>query len=161
LKVLKIAKKSFTLLEIVIALVLIGLCSTVVGIKITKAVEKHRFYSNAKLIEDKLNFCQKIALSSQEDIYFSIISLKHGSEYFISKDENKGLLFKKEKSKKFLKNLFFKNPENEKTPNEILFCFTSTGVILPKINLKLCHKKENYEYQIDLLKISANSINSK
>ena len=107
MKILKIVKRSFTLLEIVIALILISTCSTVVGIKITKAVEKHRFYSNAKLIEDKLNFCQKIALSSQEDIYFSINSLKKGSEYFISKDENKGLLLKKKKLKKVFKKSIF------------------------------------------------------
>ena len=60
-------KRGFSLIEIMVALLLIALFSGTVGVQTRKLIEKKRFRSQAECLCDRLTVTQKIAVAMQTD----------------------------------------------------------------------------------------------
>ena len=64
--------KHFTLLEMMIAIVLIGIVASVTGIKVNTALHKHHYENNIKKFDSYVEFCKKMAFANQADIYLEL-----------------------------------------------------------------------------------------
>ena len=75
------AKKAFTLLEICIALLLIGIIASVVGVKSKNLIDQHRFKKGISSFMTALQEAQGIAVTYQIDLECNIFT-KDGEKYF-------------------------------------------------------------------------------
>ena len=60
-------RKAFTLLEVMIAIVLLSIVSSLVSIKMTRAVEKKKFQSDVDRLKARMGLAQKLAMAMQAD----------------------------------------------------------------------------------------------
>lgn len=61
-------KKTFTLIEIVIGIALLGLCAGIIGIKIFPLIEETKFEKQSQQIRVNLRVARELALTRQVDI---------------------------------------------------------------------------------------------
>jgi prepilin-type N-terminal cleavage/methylation domain-containing protein len=69
-----IGKRAFTLLEVIIVLVLLGLAAGVVGIRVVKSIEAKRFQSAADRLYLELEACHIRSLNTQADFFLKVES---------------------------------------------------------------------------------------
>lgn len=60
-------KRAFTLLEIMVALVLIAIASTAISLQMRGAIEKKKFNSNIEKLKSRMFVAQKLAIATQAD----------------------------------------------------------------------------------------------
>ena len=137
-----IIKKNFTLLELMVVFFLLTFCFSLVGINVKKALYSHGFQNNIKTIDSYFEFCKKMALSNQADIY---VSLKQENENLLLEmgtDEKMGFFKNQKQTKELLKNLhFYLNDEKSK---KLQIVFSSTNKIQPEGKLEFKDTKEKF-----------------
>ena len=72
------SKKSFTLLEILIAFFLLSLIAALVGVKIDGMVKSKQFHEDASSLLSTLRHFKGLALSHRTDIELTLINEKNG-----------------------------------------------------------------------------------
>lgn len=60
-------RRAFTLIEVLIAIVLLAIASSVVGLRMHKAIEKKKFQTELERLRSRLRVSQKLAVSMQAD----------------------------------------------------------------------------------------------
>ncbi len=60
-------QRAFTLLEVLIAIVLLAIASSVVGLRMHKAIEKKKFQTELQQLRSRIKVSQKLAISMQAD----------------------------------------------------------------------------------------------
>lgn len=81
------SRKPFTLLEICVCLLILGLVSGFLGVKIKDAIDHHRFVHELSKFAADIKYVQSLALSYQSE--FTVAFDAHG--YKVSTDEPKNL----------------------------------------------------------------------
>lgn len=71
-------KRALTLLEVMIAFVLIAIFSTVVGVRMDRAIKKKRAQSELELLNLRISTTQKLAMTTQVDWTGSLKKNKNG-----------------------------------------------------------------------------------
>lgn len=119
--------RKFTLLEILIALVLILIASSAIGIKMNGAIKKKRFHSNIDCFADRIVTAQKLALITQTDWSGYLEKQMDHWILFISSEEGKT------KELKRLKMSYFDISLNGRiVKNRLDFEFLASGGMLPE-----------------------------
>ncbi|NGX34557.1 MAG: hypothetical protein K1060chlam1_00910 [Candidatus Anoxychlamydiales bacterium] len=140
-------KKHFTLLEIVISIVLIGIFASVIGINLNEALYKHSYENNIKKMDNYIEFCKKMAFSNQADIYMHLTQGEKNIEIEIGTSSDMGFFKNIKKTKDIFNNMSFEF-NNEKLDNlEIIF--TSNGEILTNGELKFMDIKKKFKDPIE------------
>lgn len=73
------SRKSFTLVEILVCLLILGLASSVIGVQIRSMVADHTFNKNLENLLTDLRKCQLVATCDQTDI--EVVIAKEGKHY--------------------------------------------------------------------------------
>ena len=60
-------KQTFSLLEIMVAFVVLAMASGIIGIQMHKAIKKKKFHTQIERLRDRLSVTQKLALAMQAD----------------------------------------------------------------------------------------------
>lgn len=60
-------KRAFSLLEIMVAFVLLAMAASIIGIQMNKAIQKKKFHTQVERLRDRLNITQKLAVAMQSD----------------------------------------------------------------------------------------------
>ena len=140
-------KRKFTLIELIIVLAIIGMSCSLIGIKINKVIYSHNVKNDLKKIEYYFQFCKKIALFNQMDVYLVLEQKKDSTLLKIGTDENLGF-FKNSKPLKYdFKNINFSFNNKKMKKIEVLFC--ATGSILPEGSFKFFDIKKEREIIIN------------
>ncbi len=142
-----VLSRKFTLIELFISLAIIGVVSTFLIFKTNEILTKHAFETNIKKVNNYIEYCKKIAITHQADIYFSLYQKKNGIQCEIGTDENQGIFKNQKKQEDFLKNILF--TFNGKNYPEIILGCSSTGKTFPSGKLKISSKKGNFSKIID------------
>ena len=140
---LKIIKKYFTLLEIVISIAILSLCFSLIGMKTQKAIYKHRYENNIKQFNHYTQFCKKMALSNQADVYLNLKEQNENIEIEMGTSETEGFFKNMKKTKDILKDINFL--VNEEMINSLEIVFTSNGCVIPKIKIALRDKNRKFK----------------
>ena len=135
-------KKNFTLLELMVVFCLLTFCFSLVGINIKKALYSHGFQNNIKTIDSYFEFCKKMALSNQADIYVSLKQKDASLLLEMGTDEKMGFFQNQKQTKEILKNLHF-YLNDEKCEN-LQIVFSSTNKIEPEGKLEFKDTKEKF-----------------
>lgn len=133
------SKKSFTLLEIMICVAILGMVATVMGWQIKNMVQAHHFHKNIDHLVTDLRKAQIIALSKRCDL--ELLLRKEGKEYSYSLHVDEPI---KGFSKKTMKLTGVKKIQIEKKPmkNQILIHIYSSGRIAPAKEIQFFQDKE-------------------
>lgn len=138
-----ITRRFFTLLELMVTITILAICFSVIGIKVNKALYKHKYRNNIKKIDMYFTFCKKMALSNQADIYLKLYQEKDKTCFEMGTDDFSGFFENIKKTKDVFDDMFFLF--NQKKVNEMEIIFSSTGEILPKGNLEFFDKKKIFK----------------
>jgi len=131
-------KRSFSLIEVIITIVIISMISTIVSISINKSLKYYRFKTNIKKIESYFEFAKKISYMQQTDVFFYLENKDKDILLTIGTSKDGGF-FKNQKSiKDRIKNAHFLL-KNQKS-NSVEITFSSSGAIFPKEEIKICDK---------------------
>ena len=68
-------QRCFTLLEVMIAIFLIAIASSIIGIRVSKGLEEKRFQTSADRLYSELESCRRLALNMQAD-WLATIEMK-------------------------------------------------------------------------------------
>lgn len=79
---------SFTLIEVLIAILLLTLISGLIGAKMYGAIEKKRFHSSMGQLKERLLIAQKMAIASGKDWIGTFEKDKQGWIFSIQSEEN-------------------------------------------------------------------------
>lgn len=60
-------KRAFSLLEIMVAFLLLTIASSIIGIQMHKAIQKKKFHTQVERLSDRLNVTQRLAIAMQAD----------------------------------------------------------------------------------------------
>ncbi len=132
---MKSRKKSFTLLEVLIAISLVLLASGAMGWKVHAMIDKKRFSSNVERLRDRLLTCRRLALNTQSDWQGEIRRVGNRCTYEAASAE----MVESIVTSNFQGiTIFF---EGEKRELLSLY-FTSTGEIFPKGLLRIQTKED-------------------
>lgn len=140
-------KKHFTLLEIMIAIVLIGIVASVTGINLSTALHKHNYENNIKKFDNYVEFCKKMAFANQADIYMTLSQDENNIEIEMGTSSDMGFFKNIKKTKDVFKSMNFKF--NEKKMEKVEIVFTSNGSILTKGKINFLDIKEKIEKLVD------------
>lgn len=78
---------SFTILEICICMVILGLASSIVIWQVKGLLDRHKLYNTAHCVVSQLRELQSIAMSYQRDMELELIQKKDGIAYRQKSDE--------------------------------------------------------------------------
>jgi prepilin-type N-terminal cleavage/methylation domain-containing protein len=135
-------KRSFTLLELVIVIVLLSIAFSIFGIKIHKMIVEYRSKTSLQRIFNISHLCQEKAFFKQQDIFFILHSTKKGITCCYGVDLSH--LKKEEIPSVFLVDV----------PREDLF-FSSTGALFPHESCKIRIEEKEMELDLRLGKVSS------
>ena len=139
-------KKPFTLLEIMIGMVLIGIIASVVGLNLNEALYKHRYENNKKKIDSYIEFCKKMAFANQADIYMQLSQDEKKIEMEIGTSSDMGFFKNIKKTHDSFNNMSFEF--NGAGQDNLEIIFTSNGDVLTKGELKFIDIKKKFDYFI-------------
>ena len=140
-------KYYFSLLELIIALVILLAISSVISIRVHHLMEQHRFKNNEKRITYFLQYSYSMALSHQTDVIITLLQKKKGLQCDIAVEGDMGFFEGFAKETFYLKDFYLQGIS--KTKNRCFINFTSTGVVYPKGEYHFCNNKKNYEFCFD------------
>lgn len=123
-------KKHFTLLELMICIALITICFSMIGINVRKAINIHKYKSNIKKIDMYFDFCKKMAMANQADVYLNFSQVNQNIFCEMGTDENRSFFENSQKIRDNFENMYFFF--DKKKINKLEILFSSTGEILPK-----------------------------
>ncbi|HEU64927.1 MAG: hypothetical protein KR126chlam4_00310 [Candidatus Anoxychlamydiales bacterium] len=140
-------KKHFTLLEIMIGMVLIGIIASVIGINLNEALHKHKYENNIKKFDSYIEFCKKMAFANQADIYMNLSQDEKKTEIEIGTSSDMGFFKNIKKTHDSFNNMSFEfNGENHE---KLEIIFTSNGNILTKGKIKFIDVKKKFKDSIE------------
>lgn len=139
-------RRHFTLLEIMIGMVLIGIIASVIGLNLNEALYKHRYENNKKKIDSYLEFCKKMAFANQADIYMQLSQDEKKIEMEIGTSADMGFFKNIKKTHDSFNNMSFEF--NGEALDNLEIIFTSNGDILTKGSLKFIDIKKKFDYFI-------------
>jgi len=139
----KIIKKYFTLLEIVISIAILSLCFSLIGMKTQKAIYKHRYENNIKKLNHYAQFCKKMALSNQADVYLNLKEQNESIKLEIGTSETEGFFKNMKKTKDTLNDINFL--VNKETVSSLEIVFTSNGCVMPEVQIELIDKNRKFK----------------
>jgi prepilin-type N-terminal cleavage/methylation domain-containing protein len=134
------ARRAFTLLEIVIALALLSLIGTLVGVQTVQLLRTHRFASEIEQFFTSVREAQVLALNYTTDHAIDI-SLENGIVYYqITTDEpfSPQVLDQRKIACKQISQIFF----DQRKEKKLHFAILSSGSIEPQGVLALCSEQE-------------------
>ncbi len=134
-------KKSLTLLELMIGLVLIALVSGVVGVRIGGAMEEKRFRSSVDRLFAELESCRRQALAAQVDW---VALLEKKKDIFILRKVCPETGKEVASTWKSACEMSF----NGKAANALSFQFASSGKVAPSGTLILSDKKRTVSWKL-------------
>lgn len=132
-------KSSFTLLEIFICLLILGIAAGVVFWQIKGLMDRHKLYSTAHRVVSQLRELQSLAMSYQRDMELEIIQKKEGLAFIQRSDEPIKSLQRKEIALKDGCDFTFNKASSEK----LKFTIYSTGRIEPLGMLEIKRKESS------------------
>lgn len=136
-------KRSFTLIELMVTLSLIIISFSFIGVKINDSLYSHRFKNNIKKIDVYFDFCKKMALSNQADIYLKISQKDHRVKFEIGTDEVNGFFKNTQKTIEFFDDLNFLFDGTKVDKVEIVF--TQTQKIIPNAAIEFFDTKNKFK----------------
>lgn len=139
---MKIIKKHFTLLEIMITMVLLGISFSIIGLNIRKALYKHNYENNIKKFESYTEFCKKMAFSNQADVYMVLSQTENKVSLKIGTSWDMGFFKNIKKTKDSLDNMHLLF--NDEKFNQLEIVFTSNGNIFPSGVFLFIDEKETF-----------------
>ncbi len=126
-------KKAFTLLELLVAIVLISVVAGAVGWRMYAGIEKKRFQAEVERVKFQIVACQRLAIATQSD-WQGVFKLKNRQYSFeVSGDMPSRVAF----TPQVLHSTVSVNGRNA---DEIVIDFYSSGVVLPTKSICLSYK---------------------
>lgn len=139
-------RRYFTLLEIVIAILLVSIFATLIGVNLNEALYKHSYENDIKKMDNYIEFSKKMAFSNQADIYMHLKQAEKKIEIEIGTSSDMGFFKNIKKTKDTFNNMRFEF--NEESLDNLEIIFTSNGEILTKGELKFIDIKKKFEDHI-------------
>jgi prepilin-type N-terminal cleavage/methylation domain-containing protein len=131
----------FTLLEVLIALVLIAIAGSIIGIRISTALEEKQFQTSVDRLYAELESCRRQALNTQADWIASLATKK-----------DRFILVRSCPEAGKAVTLEWPTPShlewNHKPSQRIVFLFSSTGKIAPAGLLEIVGAKKRAVWQL-------------
>ncbi len=145
---MKTVKRSFTLLEILIALCLLGIMATLVGVQSVQMIRSHRFDRGISQLFTALQEAQALSLTYASDHALEISCEKGTFFYQITTDEpfSPHLLDQKKIPLEGVKQLFFDKRKQQK----LHFAILPSGSVEPTGVLQFGGDKETEKRFLDL-----------
>ena len=145
---MKTVKRSFTLLEILIALSLLGIMATLVGVQSVQMIRSHRFDRGISQLFTALQEAQALSLTYASDHALEIGCEKGTFFYQITTDEpfSSHLLDQKKIPLEGVKQLFFDKHKQQK----LHFAILPSGSVEPTGVLQFSGDKETEKRFLDL-----------
>lgn len=139
---MKRSKRLFTLLEVMVAIALLLLASSWMGLKIHQGICKKRFQSDLERIEARCLMIQKLAVAMQAD--WKGVLKKKGVQWVFEAtcDEPRAKKFSSLKLESPLQ-LFFEAKESD----EVSFDFFSNGRVLPEGTFLFAYRGETVRWE--------------
>lgn len=134
-------KKAFTLLEVLVAIVLIGIASCLISFRMVRAVQKKKFHSQIERLKNRLVVSQKLAVVSQSDWTCTLQKQEKGWLFEAKCDEIRH---------KTLPSLQLDEIEvllNQKRVEKLIFNFFATGHVHPSGSLAFVQGQEKIEWK--------------
>jgi prepilin-type N-terminal cleavage/methylation domain-containing protein len=145
-------KNPFSYIELMVALVLIGILASIVNLQVGKSFSLYRFKSNIERVYNYFSFSKEIAQANQSDFFLSFIQKEKGISCLLGTDEKQGVFNGEKRKSFFLKDLYFLFDGEKKEKIEILF--SSTGIISPIGTFRFSDLKNRESKDISLLQFS-------
>lgn len=118
--------KAFTLLEVSIAILLMAVAFSFGGVKISRLLEKRRFFVDMERFQERLILCHRLAITMQSDWKGVLKKEKGGWQFHVfSEDQPNAYSFRTMKLPSY--SLAF----NGKPVDSLVFDFTATGLVEP------------------------------
>lgn len=147
MKMMHTRKRYFTLLEILIILMIVGIASVGIGFQINKAVQEEHFNQNAKMLLDRLQLAHDLMMYNDFDSSLTLSEIENGStlsakvntnlykEYLISESNKKLLMRSREAAQKqdsFNDVYLTWNTNSSSKKNNIHLNFEASGERMPQ-----------------------------
>ncbi|MBX7067111.1 MAG: type II secretion system GspH family protein [Parachlamydiales bacterium] len=135
-------RRAFTLLEVMVALVLIAIASTAVSIQLRGAIEKKKFNSNLDRLKSRMFVAQKLAIATQADWTGVLKKEKDGWTFLVQTDETNGKQFSPLRLDKM--ELYL---NGKKINSQLVFDFFSSGHTSPEGILSFKQGSQHCEWK--------------
>lgn len=135
-------KRTFTLIEVMVAFVLLAIASSIVGVRMHKAIEKKKFYSEIERFKNRLFVSQRLALAMQSDWKGVLKKENDGWTFLVTCEESNVRQLKPLRMEK--KQILF----NGREVQELEFSFFSTGIVFPLGKLTIQKGSEFAEWEL-------------
>ena len=132
-------KKAFTLLEVMVALVILGLISGVVGVQLHKGIEEKRFQTSIDRFHTELFSARRLAINMQADW---ILTLRKEDQKLLLRRFCPELGQEQRVQWEAPFRLFW----NREEIHEMVFHFAATGKVSPKGTLELMGKEKQVAF---------------
>ena len=134
----------FSLLELILALMILSVISGVISMRAYHLIGQHRFKNNEKRIKYFLRYSYSMALSHQTDIIMTFTQKKKGLQCEVAVEGDMGLFKDQPKESFYLKDFYLE--AESKTKNRCFINFTSTGFIYPQSKYRFSNASKKYTY---------------
>jgi type II secretory pathway pseudopilin PulG len=139
-------RRYVTLIETMIALAILGLVASVIGINVSKAMQDQRFRTEVALVIDQLRLAQNLMLILNEDVKVHFKELDGQIHYGLSfqcplKSGWDKELTRKPQPLKAIRTVAFKGVGEEKAPGSLTLKFFSAGMVMSSGTLTLSTSK--------------------
>lgn len=139
-------RRYVTLIETVIALAILGLVATVIGINVSKAMQDQRFRTEVALVVDQLRLAQNLMIILNEDVKVHFKEESGQIHYGLSFQCPKKTGWDKELTRKpqplkAIRTVAFNGTGEEKGPGSLTLNFLSSGMVMSSGTLTLSTAK--------------------
>lgn len=132
-------KRAFTLIELFICLSIMVLVMGYFGVKVNEGITTKRFTSACLSLEEKIHFCQRMAISHEMDMMLRLENKKDGIHCLMGSSLEKGFFSKQPPEESTFKHVHFTFDDDIK--DQVIIGFSSTGIIFPIGTLHIQSKK--------------------
>ncbi|MBA3237016.1 MAG: type II secretion system protein [Parachlamydiaceae bacterium] len=135
-------RRYVTLIETMIALAILGLVASVIGINVSKAMQDQRFRTEVALVIDQLRLAQNLMLILNEDVKVHFKEVNGQIYYGLSfqcplRSGWDKELTRKPQPLKAIRTVAFKGVGEEKAPGSLTLKFFSAGIVMSRGTLTL------------------------
>jgi len=123
-------KRSITLLEMMITVAILATVGSIIGIRINKAVENHRFEEGVQMLQKQIDYCQRMAMIHNVDLFLILKSSDKGMTYQVLSQEETSNYLEMQKAKS-LSSIFLQTQE------EVKILFSSRGSVFPEMQFEV------------------------
>lgn len=139
-------RRYVTLIETMIALAILGLVATVIGLNVSKAMQDQRFRTEIALVVEQLRLAQSLMLILNEDVKVHFKEEAGQIHYGLSfqcpmKSGWDKELTRKPQPLKAIRTVAFKGTGEEKAPGSLTLNFLSSGMVMSSGTLTLSTAK--------------------